>query len=104
MTDYVRATLEDDVNTILCKAAENLEKFGWTKHQLKDRETGALCLMGAINATVNGNPNRFPEEEFSPNAIWREVSQRIGFSGISAWNDYYKTTEKDVLGVLKRDC
>lgn len=104
MTNYVRATPDDDVNTILCKAAENLEKFGWTKHKLKDRETGALCLMGAINATVNGNPNRFPEGEFNSNAIWTEVGQRIGFPGISAWNDFYKRTKEDVLGVLRKDC
>lgn len=89
-----------DPKIILCKAADIIEEFGWTKG---DYQTGSkVCAMGAINAAVTGNPNTGGGNQRAYLAV-SLLGARINTLDITGWNDHQVENEKEVIKMMRAD-
>lgn len=94
---------------ILCKVGEYIEKVGWTRGKLEEENTGAVCLLGAINSVLSGSPRQGGNHFQLRNDLLEEVRNRIRQKGrlpndsLIDWNDSQKSMEP-VVAILKEDC
>lgn len=94
-------------NEILCKAGELIEKVGWNQGALSNLRTGTVCMLGAINATLSGNPLTGVPFLHIKEAVVNELYNRLGMAyghSLAEWNDTPGRTREQVIGVLKKDC
>jgi hypothetical protein len=97
----------------LTKAADVIGQLGLTKDQLQDRDTGAVCLRGAINIALSGSPFNWGDDRDVTDAIVavahtsRILSTFAPFDDLEIydvvrWNNAPDTTADDVILLLRR--
>lgn len=84
---------------ICWKAAKWVEKRGHAKFVLMDESNGHICLLGAINLAMSGDPRQSGGDWRSPLRLLESVIQDAPSSGV-AWNNDAERTPEDVIDVL----
>ncbi|NEA52400.1 hypothetical protein [Streptomyces sp. SID10815] len=70
------------IATVLHRAQQRIQEYGWLRGQLRDEE-GAACAAGHIRAVAHGR-----DQYEDALAVLLEVVRRdFGADGIPAWND-----------------
>lgn len=95
---------------VLAAARRVIEKFGWYQGSEQDYATGAVCLYGAIQAVVSGNPENYVETRAALGDVYDDIT-KIVQKNISAkdpydvliaeWNDEVGRTVDEVLAVMR---
>lgn len=88
-------TNEMKASEVLSKARDVLAELGWHQGDFRDRESGAVCLIGALNLVAPGWFN----DAVTPLRDAMGVTYDIQ---ISVWNDDPSRTYEDVVLALKR--
>lgn len=99
---------------ILCGAADIIEKVGWTKHDFRNYADGSVCVMGAIQAAINGDPtdgmHNYRLIGAAENLLARRLIEKYpdslgrhpSYVSVTGWNDG-PATKKEVMEVLRGD-
>lgn len=102
----------DETGKILMKAADYLEEHGHTKNRNVSHK-GEVCLHGAINAAVYGDPRSSRHEDECQNAVVKRAFDYLtsrgvsgvrcssGFYGMAEWNDMPERTKQEVVDALR---
>lgn len=93
------------VHNTLVKARKEMKHRGMVKSRLRDSETGAVCLRGAILVTIEGERPEFLPTLPTSLPLLRACEEAMGFpclfgeaiSGAALWNNLEGTTLKMVL-------
>lgn len=91
---------------ILVRMREEIEERGWCKGRLSNDE-GALCLVGAKNLAVRGDPwnygTGFPATA-EEHAVHVHLLDAIGLScaSVATFNDHPDTDESAVFNALDK--
>jgi len=89
-------------------AADYLIIHGWTKGELYNNRTGAVCASGALCAVMTPKLFTLVTEGKpiviigSPYAQWMEAARRaVGSQSISHWNDYLAKDMNEVIEMFR---
>ncbi|MEU8968065.1 hypothetical protein AB0D11_02110 [Streptomyces monashensis] len=94
------------------RAADHIEKVGWTQNDLWDVAAGAekppsecpVCAWGALNVALHGTP-RFRVDyqlgELTSNDVAVHVEHRLGGVELADWNDDPARTQAEVTGLFR---
>lgn len=98
-------------------AADYLEVHGWTRAQLFNPLTGAVCASGAVGAVIDARMVEGTQPHLyrtgPPYARWLRALRRItneflpqrdtarGPMSVSVWNDIMATDEYEVMDVFR---
>lgn len=76
---------------ILCRTKDALRKRGWFKGNLVEPNTageGAVCLIGAMNVAMRGNPFDCNQSVLNTESIALDAIRKVtGIDSIVEWND-----------------
>lgn len=93
---------------IRLKAAKVIEKRGHAKRILED-EHGRVCLNGAINLALHGDPQfgpdstRIPAEHKAAQRVFRAMGFQDEWDAVM-WNNAKRRRKRDVLARLREGC
>ena len=79
--------------------ADVIEKRGWTQDRLVDTKTGAICLIGGMQAVLASRTNAVVDWGLSTRVQYR-LHRAVGLLG--RWNDELDRTKQEVLDLLRR--
>jgi hypothetical protein len=89
---------------ILEKAAEELEKHGWTKGHFGTAK-GPKCASGAIRFVSTGRPSNYPWNSREASQALLELERslpQMGHSTLVSWNDAPRRTAKQVIELFRK--
>ncbi|MFS4103795.1 hypothetical protein [Streptomyces sp. PD-S100-1] len=84
------------VATVLWRARQRLQEYGWLRGQLRD-EQGAACAAGHIRAVAHGRA----QYEDALAVLLDVIRRDFGVDGIPAWNDA-QTSARPVIVAFER--
>lgn len=100
---------------VLDGGASYIEEHGWTQGMLEDRETGAVCALGALwRASVGTNHDRddyvswTDPRRMTYNAATNALNSHIdevylAFSSVAQWNDFKgRKTPHSVTSTMRK--
>lgn len=85
-----------DKRDLYARAAEYLERYGWTQCTAFNRETGAMCISGALASAWLGvhEHNLVLDHTYAPDVELRDAYEGLvaqlhlnGLEGLQRWND-----------------
>jgi len=92
---------------ILEAAIQNIKKNGWCKGKYSDYN-GAVCMLGAINVSIDGNPDGWRVNN-KKDTLRRSIAENYirplldtPNTGIPYFNDNSTTTREDVINILRK--
>lgn len=102
-----------DIASVLDKAANHIDLFGWTQNALYDEAQAMgtplkrcrVCAMGAINSAVYGGP-QYPVRERDLNPAGEMAVEHLRmYLGINVsvaqWNDQKLRTQDEVTAAMR---
>ena len=83
---------------------------GWTKHELLNAETGAVCINGAVNKILYDNPNHYQIRTDPVYKRLRDVllypyekeTSDIPAYAVAKWNN--STTFQNLMARIEKAC
>lgn len=100
-----------DTGDWLRDAAEYIGEHGWTQGQIKDRNTGAVCAMGALCMTEGHRAFHWKDavsavaKVAGVTLVTHQLAEGFGVfaeNGIPEWNDAPERTAEEVVLTFKR--
>ena len=84
---------------VLIRAKEELVTRGWCQGGYENRQTGEVCVAGAINLATTGAVENTHLGVFG---FWRAFMRGTGYptSGVPGWNDCPGRTPEQVLATF----
>lgn len=93
----------EEVVDLLNEMKTQLFEYGWCQGTIQDRETGNVCLMGALTLALRKNKN-WETDKFSKIrdllAVSAGTADENGRGAISKWNDEKERTFGDVVSLI----
>ena len=85
------------------RAIDVIHELGWTHHQYRDVETGAVCITGAIRIACHGNISLCLDFDITKSCEFATVEfmKRVGV-GPAYYNDTPGRTVEEVLLAMKQ--